>query len=106
MKKNPFDIFNTADAELISVKEHGVYSKTKEYTPLGTVKADIQPYSSSLAEQEYGLRAECTRRMFCGDSPEPLKVGLLVKYQGGMYRITAVLDWEFGWEVLLDGYIG
>lgn len=106
MKRNPFDIFNTADAELISVKEQGVYSKTKEYTPLGIIKADIQPYSSTLAEQEYGLRVKCTRRMFCSESPIPLNVGLLVKYKNAMYRVTAVLDWEFGWEVMLDGYIG
>lgn len=106
MKGNPFDIFDNAAAELLSMEEHGAYSKTREYTSLGIIGGDIQPYSSTLAEQEYGLQVKCTRRMFCNNVPAALKEGLFVKYKEKLYRITAVLDWEFGPEVLLDEYIG
>lgn len=60
---NPFSRFYNTDVKLLKITETGAYSKTRTVTELCEVKADVQPYNGGLAAKEYGLEAECQKRV-------------------------------------------
>jgi hypothetical protein len=63
--------------------------------------AEIQPYSSSLAEKQYGVITKVTNRMFCNPVSE-LTLGSYVKENNLKYRVNALLDFDKHDEVLLE----
>lgn len=102
---NPFARFYNCSVEILALHESGPYTKVREWKQLGVIKADIQPYSGGLADEEYGLKEDCQLRMFC-DPCDDVKTGNYILYGNKRYRITYTAAWQFGLEVLLSEYIG
>ena len=103
---DPFEMFYTKDAEIVSIAEEGIYDRHKVITPLCTVKADIQPYISgeasrnSIGEHECGLLEQYKLKLFAVPN-EHIKVGNYVLYEGEYHRIEHVSAWEWGAEAVL-----
>lgn len=101
VKFNPFRRFYTSEVEIIQIKETGVYTKTQTVKELCVVKADVQPYNGGLAAKEYGLEAECQKRMFC-DNNEYLTEGNYAEISGRRYKIIYTEKWDMGETVILQ----
>lgn len=101
---NPFKKFYESKIRILSITEQGVYEKKRTQTELGTVYADVQPYSGGLAEAEYGYSDSCVYRMFC-DNDDIIKAGNYAEYNGKIFRMTYVSAGKLGAEVLLNEYI-
>jgi hypothetical protein len=65
---------------------------------------EIMPYSSKLAETNFGIIAEVTNQMFC-ESRDDLELGTeLIEIKNGKeqhYFVTAILDYDRHFEVLI-----
>ncbi len=101
---NPFKAFYNTEVQIVQVTVKGAYEKVRTETELGSVYADIQPYSGGLATEEYGYNSECQFRMFC-DKAEEIKAGNHIKYKDKLYKILYAAEWGMGLEVLLGEYI-
>jgi len=97
----PFERFYNTDVKLLEIKETGVYSKTRQVKELCEVMADVQPYNGGLLAKEYGLEAECQKRMFC-DNNEHLTEGNYAEIHGQRYKIIYVDAWDMGAAVVLQ----
>lgn len=64
-------------------------------------KAEVQPYSSVLAEKEYGTSVKVNNRMFCYPVSE-LELGIILKYNDEKYLVTQFFNFEKHYEVLLE----
>lgn len=68
--------------------EGGVYYSPP--TPLGIpLSCNVQPYSASLAQRDYGLVIETSLRLFALPD-ERLQVGALLQWKGKPYQIKAM----------------
>lgn len=97
----PFSRFYNTDVKLLEIKETGAYSKTRQVTELCSIKADIQPYNGGLLAKEYGLEAECQKRMFC-ENNEHLTEGNYTEIHGQRYKIIYAEAWDMGAAVILQ----
>jgi hypothetical protein len=96
---NPFEQFYTQDVTVLSIKIDD-YSGDSVNTILGAFKADVQPYSTGRAHEEYGLVAnqygltsECQKRMYCPDN-ECINEGNYVEVQNTRFCIIYAEHWE------------
>lgn len=96
---NPFNRFYTTDVTVVHYKKDD-YSGETDRQVLGTLKADVQPYSGGKAHEEYGLDIECQMRMFC-DADENISVKNCLEIAGTKYEIVHVAPWNMGLEVIL-----
>lgn len=101
MKSNPFKRFYNTEVKLVSITETGAYTKTREVKELCSLKADLQPYNGGLLAKEYGLEAECQKRMFC-DNNEYLTEGNYAEIYGDRYKILYVETWDAGAAAILQ----
>lgn len=97
---NPFKRFYTSEVKIVSIRETGAYTKTQTVTELCSFKADVQPYNGGLLAKEYGLEAECQKRMFC-DKNEHITEGNYAEILGQKYKIIYVTNWDFGAAAIL-----
>lgn len=63
--------------------------KKGEPEPLGGLQCNVQPIGGELVQRVYGLTVDASLRMFSLPD-ERLKLGLLVEYGGGMYKIVGM----------------
>ncbi len=90
----------------MSAAEEGAYTRKMVFTPVCSIKADIQPYiageasRNELGDMMFGLSEQFKLRLFA-ESNENIKVGNYVLYDDAYYRIEHVSDWEFGTEAVL-----
>lgn len=99
---NPFNVLYQSRVKVLEITESGAYEKKRSERELCEIAVDVQPYSGSLAAEKYGYKKECQLRMFCAYNPE-IKPGRYIKYNGKIYQIQHIAEWEFGEEVLLNG---
>ncbi len=100
MKSNSFERFYKTDVTIANLKVDD-YSGETEKEILGTLKADIQPYSGDKAREKYGIEIECQKRMFCSHNPNvDEKNNVIIGDE--VYEIVHVAEWEFGLEVMLS----
>lgn len=82
-----FGIFYKHEAEVITRKETGGYSRQMTETVLTSVKCDIQPYRGDLAMKEYGAVIECDKKMFFDNCPE-IQENNFIRFENILYRIV------------------
>ena len=100
MTSNPFKRFYTTVVSIVQYKIND-YTGEKETKVLGTLKADIQPYSGDKAREAYGIEIECQKRMFCEPDPN-IDVRNYLEINGEIYEIVHVAEWNMGLEVMLQ----
>lgn len=44
--------------------------ENEQWETVTSTRADIQPYSGGLAQEQYGLHADCQKRMYCDVCPD------------------------------------
>jgi hypothetical protein len=64
------------------------------------IQCEIEPYSSKLAENRYGIITEVQYRLFTKPD-ERLKLGEKIEYKDKNYTITGVMDYDRHFEVLI-----
>lgn len=99
MKSDPFKRFYNTDVTVVRY-EINDYSGEKTTDILGTLKADIQPYSGDKAREAYGVEIECQMRMFCDYDPN-IDVKNYLEIKGEIYEVTHIAEWSAGLEVML-----
>lgn len=66
------------------------------------IRCEIEPYSSKLTEQNYGLFVEVTNRIFTKPDKR-LKINeILVDDEDKTYKITEILKYDRHYEVLIN----
>lgn len=90
------------------IDDGGYTDEPSEFTALGTVMGDLQPYNSGRSSQEYGLPAkeyglveDISARLFCNDIDKLLEAGRVLKVGDDMYDIKYVERWQIGDMALL-----
>lgn len=101
MKSNPFKRFYNTEVKLVRITETGAYTKTHQVKELCSIKADVQPYNGGLAAKEYGLEAECQKRIFC-DNNENLTEGNYAQIGVQRYKIIYAEPWDMGAAAILQ----
>ena len=74
-----------------------IYEKTYKKT---SIECEIEPYSSKLAENTYGIIADVQYRLFMKPD-ERLKMGETIEYQNENYTITGIMKYDKHFEVLM-----
>jgi hypothetical protein len=64
------------------------------------IQCEIEPYSSKLAENRYGIIVDVQYRLFTKPD-ERLKLGEKMEYKDKNYTITGVMDYDHHYEVLI-----
>lgn len=71
--------------------------ETEAWTVVGTAKADMQPYNGGLAQKEYGLSAECQKRLYtepCPDITEGAGIAFSAEDTQPEYDVIYAEHWE------------
>ncbi len=101
MRLNPFEKFYKIPVQIGKLTGGGGYSDSeKKFEVLDEIKADVQPYSGGLAQNEYGFDVQCQYRMYCAQN-EHLAEGNVVQIEEQRYLVVYVSSWEMGEESLL-----
>jgi hypothetical protein len=74
-----------------------IYETVFEKIP---IRCEIEPYSSKLAENRYGILADVRYRLFTKPDAR-LKLGEKIEYRDENYTITGVMDFDRHYEVLM-----
>jgi len=64
------------------------------------IQCEIEPYSSKLAENRYGIVVDVQYRLFTKPDAR-LKLGEKIEYRNENYTITGVMDYDRHYEVLI-----
>lgn len=64
------------------------------------ILCEIEPYSSKLAENRYGIIADVQYRLFMKPDSR-LKMGEKIEYQNENYTITGIMKYDKHFEVLM-----
>ena len=97
---NPFDIFNNTTAVIIEMNDYDDYKGIYTLTEKETVTGDLQPYSGSLLERDYGFNTECQKRFFCPRDAD-ISVGTYLKINNQYYIAVYKAEWETGLVIML-----
>lgn len=97
---NPFDIFNNTTAVIIEMNDYDDYKGIYTLTEKETVTGDLQPYSGSLLERDYGFNTECQKRFFCPRDAD-ISVGTYLKISNQYYIAVYKAEWEMGLVIML-----
>lgn len=65
--------------------------------------AEVEPYSSELAKNTYGVFVTVTNRVFCKPD-ERIKINVELNYRDTNYRVTQVMDYGKHYEVLIERF--
>ncbi|MEC1725854.1 hypothetical protein P9E34_14140 [Schinkia azotoformans] len=65
------------------------------------IQCEIEPFSSQLAGNLYGISAQVTHRMFCKPN-QNISLGKYLYYLDEKYLITSVLEYDRHYEVLIN----
>lgn len=96
-----FSIFNNSMMDIIELGEYDDYEGTYAGSKIiDTVTGDLQPYSSELAQKEYGLSVECQYAFYCPQNGN-IKEGTYLASDGKTYQVVHSMPWDMGLEVLL-----
>jgi hypothetical protein len=74
-----------------------IYGEIPEKTPL---LGEVEPYSSKLAETQYGVFAEVHNRLYCYPNPN-IKFHTLIEYEDELYKVVECMKYDRHYEVLL-----
>lgn len=77
---------DTADVISITYGDDTGYDRTEKAEKLCTVKCDLQPYSGELAQERYGIRVECQKRLYTANN-DCIKAGNYIDANGERFRI-------------------
>lgn len=66
-----------------------------------TLKVDVQPINKLQIQKEYGINADATYRIFAPLNPHLLSTGSYVEYNGNMYKIMNIMEWDDFIELLV-----
>lgn len=64
-----------------------------EFELVDTLKVDVQPVSKLLIRKEYGIDEDVTYRIFAPLNPH-ISNGSYVEYNGVMYKIMNMMEWD------------
>lgn len=98
--QSAFAIFNNTTAVIAELGDYDDYENTYTINKLGTADGDMQPYSGSLAEKDYGLHEECQYQFYCGEH-DGIKAGSYLIIGNKTYEIIYTAPWDLGITVLL-----
>lgn len=69
------------------------------------IAADVQPITKELAFKEFGTDEAVKYRVFC-DHNTNLITGSILKYQGYLYRIISLTNWDDYMDFIVGDYNG
>lgn len=96
-----FSIFDNTEMDIIELGEYDDYEGTyADDKVIGTVMGDLQPYSSELAQKDYGLSVACQYAFYCPKN-DNIKEGIHLTGGGKTYQVVHSLPWDMGLAVLL-----
>lgn len=92
-------LLQEGEEQIVDYNDFGepIYETTYERIP---VQCEIEPYSSKLAENRYGIIVDVQYRLFTKPD-ERLKLGEKIEYKDKNYTITGVMDFDKHYEVLM-----
>ncbi|MBE2914743.1 hypothetical protein [Anoxybacillus flavithermus] len=80
-----------------NVFDEPIYETVFEKIP---IKCDVEPYSSKMAENRYGIVTDVQYRLFTKPDSR-LKLGEKIEYRNEKYIVTGVMDFDRHYEVLM-----
>jgi len=75
-----------------TTNEYGMF-KPEPDKLVASIPAFVYPISQSKVQQEYGISTEISYEIIASPSPILLK-GTKIKFNGNMYEIEAIQDWN------------
>lgn len=97
--KSKFDRFRDTSAVIVEKGEYNSLWNTYNTTELGSITGDLQNYSGTLAEKDYGLAVKCQKKFYCNHD-DNIVVGRYLVMGAKTYRIEYIADGKLG-DVLL-----
>lgn len=82
-----FDIFANSELTVERVENAGSYSEPVKYTPVFTVKADVQPVTSKGTQAAHGIAENAELAVFCSAKRE-IQIGMRVVTGGKRYVVV------------------
>lgn len=82
----------------------GIYHSGSE-TIMKTIPADVQPVTKKEAYENFGYQDHCTNRVFC-DSDNLLKIDSKILYNGNIFKIVQIIEWNDYFDMLIDNIGG
>ncbi len=102
MRSSPFERFYKIPVQIGKLTGgSGYIDSEKKFELLDEIRADVQPYSGGLAQNEYGFDIQCQYRMYCAQNGH-LTEGNVALIKGERHLIVYVSSWEIGVEALLE----
>ncbi len=98
--RNAFDIFHTTTAIIAELGDYDDYENSYTIIEKGTIKGNLQPYSGTLAEKDYGFKEECQYQFYCSQN-DNIKAGSYLIIGSSHYKVVYVAEWDMGINVLL-----
>ncbi|MEH6957221.1 hypothetical protein [Neobacillus drentensis] len=74
-----------------------VYEDVPTKTPF---LGEVEPYSTRLAEQRYGVLVDVSNRVFCLPN-EMIKIKSIIEYNGLYFEVTEFTAYDNHYEVLI-----
>lgn len=74
-----------------------IYGTKEELSPF---RGEVEPYSSGLSQNRYGVSVEVTNRLFCKPHND-IVLGASIRYQNEDYLVTEVMKYDRHYEVLM-----
>jgi hypothetical protein len=62
--------------------------------------AEVEPYSSGLAEQVYGVFVDVTNRVFCTPNSK-IKIKSIIEYINDKFEVTLLMQFDNHYELLI-----
>lgn len=87
------------EKEIVDYDELGnpVYEKVKTYKP---IDCQVEPFSSKLAEESYGVFIDATQRVFSRPN-DLIKLDEQVEYNDTAYKVTEIIRFDKHFETML-----
>jgi hypothetical protein len=66
-----------------------------------SLQADVQPYSKSRLEKDYGYIDECTKIVYL-DLDNNIMINWVVEYENADYNVVRIVKWDNYMELVLN----
>ncbi|MEH7416067.1 hypothetical protein V7266_12360 [Neobacillus drentensis] len=74
-----------------------IYEDVPRKTPF---LAEVEPFSSRLAESQYGVSVEVSNRVFCLPN-DKIRIQSIIEYNGLEFEVTEMTTYDNHYEVLI-----
>ena len=99
--RNYTDYFYIDEAEIFDVQTDGSYASEMKYTPIKTIKCDVQPISGGIKNKPHGDVIAETIKIFCA-AEEEIKLRRYIRINGAFYIISGIKKWRTGYEIIAE----